>query len=226
MARILLIEDDISVLDVVRTALQAENHLVDVASTGTDAEAFLSTYDYDLMILDLSLPDTDGLDILSRYRQSQGNAQVLIVTGRTSQTQKITGLDLGADDYLTKPVDIRELRARVRARLRRPAQYTPNLLKVGSLTIDPDNFTAVRNGKSVKLPPKEYALLEYLAKNRGRIIGIDELLDNLWSSESTPSSENLRALVKRLRKHLETTEDDPIIENAYGQGYRLIDEAL
>ncbi|HEY9777490.1 MAG TPA: response regulator transcription factor [Planktothrix sp.] len=223
MPRILIIEDDRDVAGLVLDWLKTENYSVEIAYDGEEGTEYLKQKDYDLLILDWSLPGKTGMEICQEYRARQGKAPVLMLTGRGSVADKEAGLDSGADDYLTKPFSMRELSARVRALLRRPPVPVSHLLEVGSLAMDPIKHTVTRNGKPITLLKRDFELLEFLMRHPGEIFSTDALLSRVWEYDQEASADAVRTAVKRLRKKLDESEDETssVIENVRRVGYRL-----
>jgi DNA-binding response OmpR family regulator len=218
MSKILLVEDDIDLAGMVEQNLSREHSTVEVVHTGDAALDVLAVSDYDLLILDWELPGRSGIEICKWYREHGGQSPVLMLTGKSSIAEKETGLDSGADDYLTKPFSMRELAARARAALRRTTTLASNELTHGAYKLDPFKFTLERNGKRIALQPREFALLEFLMRHPGEVFSPEALLERIWRSDTEAGLDALRACVKRLRKKLDDAE---IIETVHGMGYRL-----
>jgi two-component system, OmpR family, response regulator PhoP len=223
MAKILVIEDDRLVAELLRDRLQLEHHKIELAFNGQDALDLALTYHFDMLILDLGLPELDGLEVLNRYRAKGETSPVLILTGKNQTQQKEQGLDAGADDYMTKPYDIRELCARVRALLRRSASSLSNVLHCGNITLDTERAEVKVDDKVVKLVQTEYLLLEFLMRNKGRIFNADELLRSCWDSDTEASEGAVRTYVTRLRKKIDTEGQKSLLQSIYGLGYKLDD---
>ncbi|MFQ4138375.1 two-component system response regulator RppA [Nodosilinea sp. PGN35] len=219
--RILLAEDDPDQLEPMQTALQREHHIVDATPDGTLAGELLSTCAYDLLILDWMLPGLSGLELCQRYRQAGGAAPVLMLTARGSLSDRITGLDTGADDYLVKPVSLLELLARVRALGRRLPQWQDEVLTLGDLTLHLGSLILERGDRWVKLSKREFQLLAYLLRHPHQVLSHTQLEQALWATGTEPESNALSKLVRRLRRRLEQLEADPWLETIYGMGYRL-----
>lgn len=201
--------------------LEDEFHVVNVAYTGADALAKLSTGVYDLIILDLMLPEMNGIDVCRTYRQSGGAVPILIVTAKKSLSSKENGLDSGADDYLTKPFKLRELAARVRALLRRPKPVMPSILSNGTIELDLNAKIVTKAGREVRLIGKEFALLELLMRNAGKVVTVDNIIDNLWSESSHISNDTVRSHIRSLRQKLDGDSDAKSIVTLHGIGYRI-----
>lgn len=221
MAKILLIDDDTELCVVVRNWLERDNHLIEIANCGKDGLDLLRTYPYDIIVLDWGLPDVAGIDVLDQYRKSGGNTPIIFVTGRAAMSDKESGLDTGADDYLTKPFDVKELAARIRAILRRPSSQIEPVFTINKITVDRSRHRVTKSGAVIKLFRREYALLDFLLRNPEVVFTADELLDRVWDSEAGVSKETVRTAVARLRKQLDTDGEPSIIENIRGYGYKL-----
>lgn len=221
MARILVIEDDIRVSCVVEEALKSQNYIVDVASDGTHGLEFLMQFDYDLAVIDWSLPGMTGYDLCKQYRKSGGRASVLFLTGKTEMPDRVQALDAGADDYLTKPFHFAELLARVRALLRRANIAPKSILQVGHVELDLNSCTAKIDGTPVTLAANEYQLLELFMKNPGRVYSSEELLAKLFDSENEAGDEAVRQRILRLRKKIDIEGRPSVIKTVKGLGYSL-----
>lgn len=222
MAKLLIVEDDPELQQALRKGLSAENHLVDVAGSGEEARFLLRTGIYDLVILDWNLPDGTGINVAKDYRASNGSAPVLILTARRDSTEKIEGLDAGADDYMTKPFSLPELRARIRALLRRsPVIKDTNSATVRDITLDTRTCRVTHGGQEVKLRPREFALLSFLMRNPDTVFSAESLIERVWGTYSETSPDNIRTYINRLRQKLSDDDASPIIETIHGVGYRL-----
>jgi DNA-binding response OmpR family regulator len=223
LAKLLLVEDDKDLAQTVLDSLRGERYDVEYASDGTLGLEMLKYTQFDVIILDWELPEMTGVDILKKFRMSGGQTPVLMLTGRSAVTDKETGLDAGADDYLTKPFDLRELVARIRAMLRRRTVASSSLLTYKDIVLDPLSHKVTRAGKPVHVLPRDFALLEFLMRHPNEIFAVESLLVRVWESDSEASPEGLRVAIRRLRKALDTSEElsDSIIENVSRVGYRL-----
>lgn len=221
MAKILLVEDDDDLCENIEDWLVLEKHLVEVTRDGSDARALMKDFSFDLIILDWGLPNVTGIELLKEFRRNGGLTPVLMLTGKDKIEEREFGLDSGSDDYLTKPFDLRELSARVRALLRRSAQSATNVLKAGYLELDTTKCTLLKEGSLVSLLPKEYALLEFLMRHPNQIFDADKLLDRVWGSDQGVGTETVRTWIMRLRKKIDIDGKDSMITNVRGLGYRL-----
>jgi two-component system copper resistance phosphate regulon response regulator CusR len=222
--RLLLVEDEKKVADFVARGLRAERFAVDIAHDGITGWEMASETDYDLVILDLMLPGLDGTELLRRLRRQGRNAAVLVLTARDGTNDKVQNFEAGADDYLTKPFAFAELLVRVKALLRRPPTSRVHSLRVGDLEIDRLAQQVKRAGKRLELTAKEYALLEYLAANAGRVLSRTMIVEHVWDE----SFESLTNIVDVYVRHLRAKVDDPfptkLIHTARGVGYSISDE--
>ena len=178
--RILLVEDESRVAAFIAKGLREQSYAVDVAPDGEEALYYAAQHEYDLVILDVMLPVRDGYEVCRQLRSSGFREPVLMLTARDAVDDRVAGLDSGADDYLTKPFDFKELLARIRALLRRPAALRGSTLQVDDLTLDTAGHTATRAGRTIALTAKEYALLEYLVLNEGRVVGREQIAQHVW----------------------------------------------
>lgn len=221
MAKILIVEDEPDLSEPVRAFLTHEHHLVEVVTDGLEALERLRFYKYDVIILDWMLPGMHGVEVCKSFRASGGTTPILMLTSRRQTNDKIAGLDAGADDYLTKPFDIQEISARVRALLRRPQAVHSNVLRARDIVLETSTFRVTRNGQDIQLLPKEFALLEFFMRHPNQVFSAEALLDRVWSSESEASPETIRTYIKRLRQKIDTKEQPSIISTVHGVGYKL-----
>jgi DNA-binding response OmpR family regulator len=221
MAKILVVEDDPIVASMVADALEFGSHSVEMLTDGLEAQAFLKTYTYDLLILDVELPGMTGFEICRAFRGGGGKAPVLMLTGKSTITDKTDGFEAGADDYLTKPFHVKELLLRVQALLKRASPSSEPVLKASDLVLDPSAFKITKNGGELRLTPVEFALLEFLMRHPGRVFSPEALINSAWPSSSERSPETVRTCVKKLRDKIDTKGLPSIITNAPGVGYKL-----
>lgn len=220
MAKILVVEDDKDLTVMVSDLLCFEKHTVEVVHNGLDARENMRMSEYDLIILDWDLPELSGIELLRDYRGHGGTSPVLFLTGKSNIAEKEVGLDSGADDYLTKPFHMKELAVRVRALLRRPQSYVSEVLRAGKLELYPRDHKVFRDGKELKVYPKEFALLEFLMRHPNQIFSADALLNHVWRSDATASIDTVRQSLTRLRQAIEDKKE-PLIKTIYGVGYKL-----
>ena len=209
MPKVLLVEDDKDLTVIVQSWLQSENYALDIAYDGRDGLEFVRQGHYDVIILDWDLPGISGVEICKKYRAAHGTAAILMLTGKNQINDKELGLDAGADDYLTKPFNMRELSARLRALMRRPTMTVSNMLEAGDLQLDPLKHRLIKNGIDVHLLPKDFSLLEFLMRHPDEVFSTDALLHRVWNIDSEAGSNAVRTSVKRLRKMLDDTDDEP-----------------
>ena len=219
--RILVVEDEHLLCDGIAEDLELEKYTADRCYDGEEAYERLSVEHYDLVILDLNLPGMDGLELLRRIRTERPELRVLILSARAQLADKITGLDLGADDYLTKPFALEELEARVRTLLRREVVQRDTRVQVGELALDTAAREISARGAPLSLTPREFAILEHLMLSPGRWLSQEALLEHIWAADANPFTNVIRMHISTLRKKLrETLGYDPI-RTKVGQGYRL-----
>ncbi|MBC7999202.1 MAG: response regulator transcription factor [Leptolyngbya sp.] len=221
MAKVLVIEDEPDFSDLIGGWLKTEHHTVETVDNGEDGLDRLKFYKYDIIILDWVLPGLSGVEVCSNYRSTGGTTPILMLTSKKHVDEKSAGLDAGADDYLTKPFELKELSARVRALLRRPTAFSGSILQAGSLALEPNSFKVTRGGAEIALLPKEFALLEFLMRHPGQVFSAEAILDRVWTSESEASPETIRTYIKRLRKKLDVEGQPSILGTVHGVGYKL-----
>ncbi len=218
MTKILLVEDDKDFATALSDWLKSE-HTVEATHDGAEAFELLKQYKYDVIILDWEVPNKSGIDICNDFRNAGGATPILMLTGRSDLAQKEEGLNLGADDYVTKPAQLREISARVRALIRRAAGMTSNLLKIRDLEIDPNAHTVKKSGKQIALLPREFAVIEYLVRHRQTVFSAEELLRCVWSSDVDASPHTVASCINRLRNKIDTAGEPSIIRTIYSVGY-------
>ncbi|MGH7389724.1 MAG: response regulator transcription factor [Candidatus Rokuibacteriota bacterium] len=220
--RILVVEDERKVASFIRRGLDEEGHAVDVAPDGAVAlDLVLGDPPYDLVVLDLMLPKRDGFAVLRALREERVGTPVLILTARGSVGDKVAGLDLGADDYLTKPFAFDEFLARVRALLRRGAGERAPVLRLDDLTLDPATRRVTRSDRPIDLTPREYALLEYFMRNAGRILTRPRIAEHVWGIDFDPESNIIDVYIGYLRRKLEEPAGGRLLHTLRGVGYVL-----
>lgn len=218
--RILLIEDEARIADFVQRGLESSGYKVDVAGDGRTGLAKLHDLDYDLLILDLMLPDTDGLSVLEKVKNRKVSPAVLILSARGGVDDRVRGLEMGADDYLVKPFAFVELLARVKALLRR-GQTTPDRLVVGDLTMDCIKRRVVRSGEVIDLAPKEFAILEYMMRNRGKALSRTMIVEHVWDMEYDGLTNIVDVYIRHLRSKIDDNFPVKMIHTVRGTGYML-----
>jgi len=221
MAKILLVEDEEDLSQLIGEWLKGEHHTVETVANGEDALDRLRFYKYDIVVLDWILPKATGLEVCKQYRSSGGTTPILLLTAKKHVDEKEAGLDAGADDYLTKPFEMKELSARIRALLRRPQAFSGSKLQVGDLSLEPNTFKVMRGTDEINLLPKEFALLEFLMRHPNQVFSAEALLDRVWSSDSEASPETIRTYIKRLRKKVDVEGKASILSTVHGVGYKL-----
>lgn len=221
MAKILLVEDEHELVGVISDWLSAQNYLVDSLENGREALEQLRFNSYDLIIVDWGLPEVSGIEICRNLRSRGNFTPILMLTGRKQIAEKETGFDSGADDYLTKPFDMRELAARVRSLLRRSNPVASNILTVGDLSLEVDNHRVTRGGKEVVLKPQEFAVLEFFMRHPGQVLSADVILNRVWPTDSDTSPENLRFYISKLRGKLDVDGLPSLLKTVHRLGYKL-----
>jgi len=219
--RLLLVEDDPRIARFVTRGLQEQSYAVDTVANGNDALYQVEINDYDLVILDVMLPGKDGFATCRAIRSHGKRMPILMLTARDAVDDRITGLDSGADDYLTKPFEFGELLARLRALLRRPNELRSPQIVVGDLTLDTASQTVKRGARPISLTAKEYALLEFLARNAGRVVGRSEIAEHVWDESFDPFSNLIEVYVNRLRRKLDAKDGPALLQTRRGSGYIL-----
>jgi len=224
--RILVVEDDRKVASFIRQGLVEEGHTVETAADGDGAlELLVEGEPYDLIVLDVMLPGRDGFAVLKGARQAGVHAPVIMLTARDSVADKVTGLDLGADDYLAKPFAFEELLARVRALFRRRSERRAPVLRLADLTLDPATRKVERAGRRIELTTREWALLEYFMRNAGRILTRPMLVQHVWGLDFDPESNIVDVYVGYLRRKIDGPQERKLFHTIRGAGYVLKDEA-
>jgi two-component system, OmpR family, response regulator QseB len=220
--RILLVEDDDRIADPLAEDLRHQNNAVDIAFDGLAGWEFAQAADYDVILLDWMLPKLDGVQLCQRLRQSGCQAYILLLTAKDTTSDKIVGLDAGADDYLVKPFEVDELTARLRALARRQPLYQAVVLKHGEIELNPSTHSITYAGISLELTSKEYMLLEYFLQHPTQVISRTALLDRLWEFDQISGEQTIKTHLTNLRRKLKQAGcQQDIIETVYGVGYRL-----
>ncbi|GET41697.1 response regulator transcription factor [Microseira wollei] len=220
--RILVVEDDVQIADMLTEALTNRQYTVDVAQDGEMAWNWIETLEYDLVLLDITLPKMNGLLFCQKLRERNFSIPVLMLTARDTIADKIIGLDAGADAYMVKPFDLEELMAQIRALLRRKGSTTRSKLSWGNLSLDPDTYEVTFEQRLLHLTPKEYALLELLVSNGRRVLSRPGIIERLWSMDESPTEEAVKTHIRTLRQKLRAAgAPDDFIETVHGLGYRM-----
>jgi DNA-binding response OmpR family regulator len=221
--RILLVEDNRRLNNSLKASLVDDGYAVDPAYDGEDGEELAGIYPYDAIILDIMLPRKDGLEVCRSLRRRRNNTPILLLTARDTIEDRVVGLDSGADDYLVKPFAIEELRARLRALLRRESSDKSTLLTVADLSLDPATHKVERAGRPIQLTAKEFALLEYFMRNVGRVISREMAESHIWSYDFQATSNVVDVYIRRLRRKIDDPFQAKLFETVRGVGYRLTD---
>ncbi|MBD1850820.1 two-component system response regulator RppA [Leptolyngbya sp. FACHB-711] len=222
--QILLVDDEVELTEPLSRILRREGYHVDIAHDGSEGRKLAATGSYDLLILDWMLPQQTGLEICQQLRSQGDTTPVLFLTAKDTIDDRVSGLDAGADDYLIKPFELRELLARVRALLRRPPtlEVKPaTRLQVNDLELDLENQLAYRQGRKIELSEKECQLLAYFMRSPNQLLTHDQMHQQLWSTSEQPSSNALAAQIRLLRRKIEADGETPLIHTVYGKGYRF-----
>jgi two-component system OmpR family response regulator len=221
--KILVVEDEHRIAQYIKKGLELKSHVVDVAFDGEAGFDLAISETYDLIILDRMLPKLDGIKFCQEYRKQGNHTPILMLTARTAVDDRVTGLDNGCDDYLGKPFAFTELIARVNALARRPKQDLPEILTVGSLSLNPRTYQVLRAGQSVTLSKKEYALLEFLMRHPGQVFSPEQLTEQVWSYESDVLPNTAQVYIGYLRTKIDTTfpKEPPVLKTVRGFGYKL-----
>lgn len=219
--RILIIEDDRKAARLLAKGLQEEGFVIDIAHSAEEGDELVYTGDYDLILLDWSLPGKQGVTLCQELRQRNVNTPILMLTARDAMKDRVDGLNTGADDYLTKPFAFEELLARIRALLRRSDLTRPILLAIADLTLNPQTHKVIRNGLAIDLTPKEYAILEILMRNPGEVISRYRLAEQVWHADSLGIDNLIDSHMRNLRKKIDPPDLLPLIQTIRGRGYLI-----
>ena len=219
--RILVVEDNPDMAAAIRQGLKENGYSVDVAHKGFQAESLATTEPYDLILLDVMLPDRDGIELCRSLRRQELGTYILMLTALSGTSDKVAGLDAGADDYLTKPFEFEELLARIRALLRRGEASEAARLEFGGLELDLISRRVRRDGHKIKLSAKEFSLLEFLMRNPDRVVDRITIAQKVWDINFEPSSNVIDVSISSLRKKVDKEFDRPLIHTVVGMGYRF-----
>ena len=219
--RVLVAEDEQELCRIISRRLEDEGYAVDSVTDGGAAAEYLASADYDIAVLDIMMPVKDGLQVLREYRASGGSAPVLFLTARDAVSDRVTGLDSGADDYLVKPFSFPELLARIRVLLRRKGEARSNILSVGDLSLDIASHRVMRRGREIELSAKEFSILAYMMLNEGRILGRESFRSHIWSWDYDGESNVVDVYIRFLRKKIDDGFDEKLIHTVRGAGYMI-----
>ncbi|GAB1371616.1 response regulator transcription factor [Candidatus Kapaibacterium sp.] len=219
--RVLVVEDEKKVANFIKHGLEEERYIVETVNDGISAIDVVMNNHFDAIVLDVMLPGKDGLTLLKEIRDSGISTPVILLTARSTVEDKVAGLDLGADDYLPKPFSFDELAARLRSILRRSSPEKSTKLRAGDLILDTVSHLAYRHGREIELTTKEYALLEYMMRNKNRILSRSTITQHVWKHNFDPESNIIDVYIKRLRSKIEKDDEKPIVQSIRGVGYRL-----
>lgn len=219
--RILLVEDEPRVAHFIAKGLREQSYAVDIAGDGEQALYQASSNEYELIILDVMLPLKNGFQVCKQMRASGIKQPVLMLTARDAVDDRVTGLDCGADDYLGKPFDFKELLARIRALLRRTKEFRPEIIQLADLVVNTSSHTITRAGRPISLTAKEYSLLEFFILRAGKLVRRDEIAEHVWDENFDPFSNVIDVYVRRLRKKIDEGFSPPLIHTRRGEGYIL-----
>ncbi|HVN67868.1 MAG TPA: response regulator transcription factor [Candidatus Sulfotelmatobacter sp.] len=219
--KILIVEDDRKIVNFLRAGLQSEGYAVTAAADGADGLERAVAEKYDMIILDLLLPKLDGLSLCRELRRRKVATPIIMLTAKETTDDRVSGLQAGADDYLTKPFSFAELLARIKAIARRSQGSSAGRLAAGDLTLDPDTLEAQRAGKPLKLSATEFKLLKYLLENQNRVISKPLILENVWGYDFDPESNIVEVYIKYLRDKIDKGHKKSLIQTVHGIGYKL-----
>ena len=223
--RILVIEDEHRIANMLKKGLEQERFAVDAVYNGTEGFDLASTEDYDLIILDLMLPEMNGIEICKKLRAQQMHVPILMLTAKGQIYDKVEGLDSGADDYVTKPFSFEELLARIRALIRRPKRALSNQLTVADLFMDTNNFQIKRSDKIINLSNKEFSLLEYLMRQKNKILTKEQIISHVWNYDADILPNTIEVYIRNLRDKIDRPfkNKKPLIRTVRGFGYKIVD---
>lgn len=221
--RILVVEDEHKIANSIKKGLEQESYAVDVAYDGQEGYDLAVSEDYDLVILDVLLPNMDGVEICLKLREKQIHTPIIMLTAKGQTSDKVTGLDAGADDYLTKPFAFEELVARIRALIRRPKNSTGTILTIETLILNTTTYEVKRDGKLVKLSSKEYALLEYLMRHPNQILTKEQIINHVWDYDADVLPNTIEVYIGYLRNKIDRSYPDKpvLIQTVRGFGYKI-----
>lgn len=227
MAKVLVVEDNLELLDNIREMLESQHYNIDCCSDGVEALGYLRSFEYDVIVLDWVLPRMTGIEIVKQFRAQGGATPVIMLTGRRDIDDKESGFDAGADDYLTKPFELRELAMRVKSLIRRApgnASAPMDTLSIGDVVLNKETKQVLKSGKEVKLMPKDFAILELLLMYPNKVFSAEALIDRIWSSSTDASPDVVRKHINRIRTQIDTDGKSSLIRTVHGVGYSLTTE--
>lgn len=223
--RILLVEDDVAIAQSLKEGLEDEAYAVDVTHDGDEGYRTATADEYDVIILDVMLPEMNGYEVCRALRQDGNQTPILMLTARDAERDIVEGLDMGADDYLAKPFSFEVLLARLRALLRRPNEKLEEVLRVGDLTLDPSLKKVTRAAQEISLTAKEYAVLEYLMRNAGKVLSKEQIISHVWDFDADVLPNNVELFIMFLRRKIDKPFDAKLIHTVPGFGYKLEDKS-
>jgi len=223
--RILLVEDDVAIARSLKEGLEDEAYAVDVVHDGDEGYRTAMADDYDVIILDVMLPEMNGYEVCRALRKDGNQTPILMLTARDAERDIVEGLDVGADDYLAKPFSFEVLLARLRALLRRPNEKLEEVLRVGDLTLDPSLKKVTRAAQEISLTAKEYAVLEYLMRNAGKVLSKEQIISHVWDFDADVLPNNVELFIMFLRRKIDKPFDSKLIHTVPGFGYKLEDKS-
>ena len=223
--RILLVEDDVAIAQSLKEGLEDEAYAVDVVHDGDEGYRTATADDYDVIILDVMLPEMNGYEVCRVLRKDGNQTPILMLTARDAERDIVEGLDMGADDYLAKPFSFEVLLARLRALLRRPNKKLEEILRVGDLMLDPSLKKVMRAAQEISLTAKEYAVLEYLMRNAGKVLSKEQIISHVWDFDADVLPNNVELFIMFLRRKIDKPFDSKLIHTVPGFGYKLEDKS-
>ena len=219
--RILLVEDDTAIARSLKEGLEDESYAVDVANDGSEGYRTAAADDYDVIILDIMLPEMNGYEVCRALRNDGNKTPILMLTARDAERDIVEGLDTGADDYLAKPFSFDVLLARIRALLRRPNEKLEEILQVGDLKLDPSSKKVTRASQEISLTAKEYGVLEYLMRNKGKVLSKEQIISHVWDFDADVLPNNVELFIMFLRRKIDKPFKSKLIHTVSGFGYKL-----
>lgn len=219
--RVLLIEDDVTIARLLKEGLEDESYAVDVANDGSEGYRTATADDYDVIILDIMLPEMNGYEVCRALRNDGNKTPILMLTARDAERDIVEGLDTGADDYLAKPFSFDVLLARIRALLRRPNEKLEEIIQVGDLKLDPSSKRVTRASQEISLTAKEYGVLEYLMRNKGKVLSKEQIISHVWDFDADVLPNNVELFIMFLRRKIDKPFKSKLIHTVSGFGYKL-----